>query len=251
MQRSFESGPTPGRRGGALALVAAVAIVTGGCTKEAENRVQSIYDLRRDPSPANLEQIRAALTDPNPQVRVTAMFTLVTAEVPDGKDIALAGLVDPDGFVRMTAAMLLGEFPDPSLSGPLAARVEHDPDAHVRHRAAEALGRTGGEEAARGLAIGLSDPIKSVRLASVVAVAQLGPAPYVDRLRKLATDDPEWEVRVQAVRALGTAGDPAALPEIDNALRDPSEFVRAAAAFARKRVVERPAGSAPTESPGS
>lgn len=238
MQSPFVSGPTPGRGGRTAVLAAILGIAVVGCAHEAENRVQSIYDLRRNPTTANLEKIRASLQDVDPQVRVTALFTLVTAEVPDARDLALAALEDPDGFVRTTAATLLGEFRDTSLSSALTARVQDDPDAHVRQRAAEALGRTRGPDAVRGLSIGLVDPIKGVRLASAVAAAEAGPREHVATLRKLVVDDPEWEVRVQAARALGMAQDASALPEIERALGDPSEFVRAAAALARKRIAD-------------
>ena len=53
-------------------------------------------------------------------------------------------------------------------------------------------------------------------------------------------DDPEWEVRVHAARALGLSYDEAARPTLESALEDSSEFVRSAAAYALKLLDEGP-----------
>lgn len=227
LDRDSDRGPVA-----SVVVVVAAALLVSGCAGDVHERIESIHELKLDPSPENLEKIRRYLDDPDKDVRSTAMFALVTAGVPDAIDLALDGLEDPDAFVRMTAAVLLGDFEDPAVASPLAERLLHDEDWMVRWRAAESLGTIGGEVAVDALAEGMSDPLQKVRLASVIGISRHAPAVHVEMLSRLVRDDPEWEVRVQAARALGRSRDPAAGPALEAALDDSNEFVRSAAAYA-------------------
>lgn len=207
-------------------------LLLAACGGDAEQRRGSIYELQAEPTPANIERIRELLQDPERDVRATALHALIGLGVDDSIELALTGLEDPDGFVRSTAAKLLGELGD-SAHAPLLVRVlETDTDPMARQRAAEALGEVGGADALPGLAAGLEDPIQRVRMASVEALRTLDPSYAKDRLLRVLADDPAWEVRAQAARVLGLTGDPAVLDGLQAAAEDPNEFVRSAAANA-------------------
>jgi len=170
--------------------------------------------------------------DPDRDVRATALNALVGLRVDDAADLSRAGLADQDGFVRATAAKLLGDLDSDSDAERIAAMLRADSDPVVRLRAAEALTRIGGENAVEGLARGLSDPMDDVRLAATRGLRELDPGFAKPELARLLLEDPHYEIRVQAARALGLTGDPEMRPLLESALEDPNEFVRASAAHA-------------------
>lgn len=231
----------PGRlaRIHALAVVSAIVVFVA-CGEGPAERIDTIYALKGDPTPEHVESIRAYLDDPDPQVRVTAMYQLVELDVPDARELALEGAADPAPFVRKMAAQQLERFGDEGVARVLAARATEDDDDRVRRQAALSLTEIGGPVAADALGACLTDPVADVRRACTEGVAKVDPGPHVETLVRLLGEDPEWEVRVQAARALGLAGDRDALPALTAATEDVHEYVRAAAAHAIERVREAP-----------
>jgi len=215
----------------ALLLISVVLIIPG-CKEDRNERISSIYALKADPTPENVDQIRVMWADPDRDVRATALNALVGLRVDDAADLSRAGLADQDGFVRATAAKLLGDLDSDSDAERIAAMLRADSDPVVRLRAAEALTRIGGENAVEGLARGLSDPMDDVRLAATRGLRELDPGFAKPELARLLLEDPHYEIRVQAARALGLTGDPEMRPLLESALEDPNEFVRASAAHA-------------------
>lgn len=213
-------------------LLIGLVLTIPGCKEDRNERISSIYALKADPTAENVTQIREMWADPDRDVRATALNALVVLRVEDAADLARAGLEDQDGFVRATAAKLLGDLDSGADTGRLAAMLRADSDPIVRLRAAEALARIGGETAVSGLAQGLSDPIDDVRLAATRGLRELDPGFAKPELGRLLLEDPHYEIRVQAARALGMTGDPELRPLLEAALEDPNEFVRAAAANA-------------------
>lgn len=216
-----------------------------GCGGTTEQRVGSIYEWKMDPTPENVERIRALVGDPDRDVRSTAIFALATLGEPDAGELALTGLDDPDAFVRSTCAVLLGDIEDPRIEPALGERLLGDEDSTVRWRAAESLTAHGGEVALQALADGMSDPSRQVRLASVVGICRLAPQDHVAMLSRLVAEDPEWEIRVQAARGLGRAGHPDGQLPLEGALDDPNEFVRSAAAYALTLLEEASVSAGP------
>lgn len=218
-----------------------------GCAEDRNEKISSIYALKAEPSEANQEEIRRSLDDPDRDIRATALNALVTLRVHDAAALARAGLLDEDPFVRATAAKLLGDSGDETDAQRLVAVLEADSDPIARLRSAEALQRVGGPLAVAGLTRALSDPDEHVRLAAVRAVRELDPESAKPALARLVLEDPMYEVRVQAARALGTTGDIAVLPVLEAALVDPNEFVRAAASNALRvhRAVREESDAAP------
>jgi HEAT repeat protein len=205
-----------------------VLLLLAGCGSSEHGRRGSIYELQADPTPENVAQIRELLVDSNRDVRATALHALIGLGVEDAPTLARAGLTDTDGFVRATAAKLLGELQDPRDAALLVRTLTEDSYAMARQRAAEALEEVGGPEALIGLTEGLEDPMERVRMACVGALRRLDPAFAKDALLRVLADDPAWEVRARAARTLGLTGDPEVLPALERALGDPNEFVRSA-----------------------
>lgn len=214
---------------GSLALLAIALLHGTGCGQAPQEKIGSIYDWKADPTDPNRAKIRELIADPDHDVRATALHALVTLNAPDAAELALAGLGDTDGFVRSTAAKLLGDIGDPGSADALLPLLLEDSDPVVRQRAAESLARVGGSTAIEGLARAVEDPIKEVRLESVRGLRRLDPGYATPALARLVLDDTEWEVRVQAATALGRSGNPEVVPVLQKALQDDNEFVRSAA----------------------
>jgi len=218
----------------AASLIGLVALFH--CGQTAEQRRGSIYDLRADPTEDHVRRIREYLSDPHPDVRATALNTLVGLRVPDSETLALDGLRDPDGFVRAIAAKRVGDLDRPELGDALVPVLMEDPDPQARRVAAESLERLGADPYVGALIRAMDDPIEGVRLAAVKAVRAADPSPARAALARLLLEDPSWEVRVQAAGALGQAGDVEMAPALEAALADEHELVRAAAANALDRL---------------
>ena len=198
------------------------------CGSRPEERRLSIYELKSEPTEENVARIHALVNDPDRDVRATALNALVGLAVPESEALALDALDDSDGFVRATAAKLLGDLGDPAHVGAIAVVLAEDPDPVARQRAAETLTRLKGEEAVRALARGLADPMERVRMAAVQGLSKLDPAFAKDGLVRVLREDAVWEIRAEAAHALGLTGDPEVVAELQAALEDPNEFVRSA-----------------------
>ena len=226
-----------------LALLGSVA----GCSRDRNERISAVYDLKANPTPQNVDRLRRLAADPDRDVRATALNALVSLR-PDGVgELTRHALGDEDGFVRATAAKLLADLGDPADATILGSRLREDPDPIVRRRAAEALGRLAGDVALAALADGLRDPMDDVRLAAARGLRELNPGYAKVELARLLLEDPTHDVRVQAAAALGESGDPEVRSVLETALADPNEFVRATAANAL-RVHRTVAPPAPTPS---
>jgi len=195
-------------------------------------------------------EIRALLEDQNRDVRATALNALVGLAVPDRTDLVLGALQDPDGFVRATAAKLLGDLGDGAHVGALADVLLEDPDPVTRQRAAESLVRLKGDRAVEALARALHDPMERVRMAAVDGLSKLDPAYAREDLRRLLREDAIWQIRAEAAHALGLSGDPEVAADLQAALADPNEFVRSAVSNALRILEEgRDAAPAPEAEP--
>lgn len=217
------------------------------CERSTSEKIDDIYKLKFDPTPRNIEALRDLLKHEDADLRVTAMNCLVTLDLEDSKEIAVAALEDNDAFIRATAAKLIGDMEDPAMAGFLIRHLKSDPDALVRRRACQGLIRSAGEGVATALVEALRDPDPQVRLEAIRGVKKLAPGQGTPRLIELLAQDPMWEIRVQAASALGLSGDPLAQQALESALQDQVEFVRAAAAKALRDFVIRSPDPVPDE----
>ncbi len=183
-------------------------------------------------APALVKHLSAA----EPAMRTQCVAALGKIGVSDEKSIAAITkcVVDEEPHVRRAAIQSLRRLkPDPKLIIPSLLQVIHDAQPDVAMSAMAALADMG-ETAVPALTDALSD--KSSRHWAAVVLAEIGPkaaaaAPALAELVK----DPEPEVRMQALIALGQIGGTgakSAVPAIIDALQDSEPAVRYGAAFA-------------------
>ncbi|MEU9009727.1 fumarate reductase/succinate dehydrogenase flavoprotein subunit [Streptomyces sp. NPDC048479] len=170
----------------------------------------------------SLAELRPYLSDADPAVRAAAVAAL-TETVPPGTGPALAAtLADADPGVRTAAAASLRELvevlpPEAELSRSLTEALGND-DPRVRAAALDVLRALRLGDAA-AYARTLDDPDIEVRIEAVRALVSVDALDVVAR----ATADPAREVRVTVARSLD---DPEALEPL---VHDPDILVRAAA----------------------
>jgi len=142
-----------------------------------------------------------ALHDPDPLVRRRAA-ELAARRAPEAVDL-LPALDDPDSSVVEMAAWALGEQPredDAALDKLIAVAGSHD-DALCREAAVAALGAIGHR---RGLPaiLGATKDKPAVRRRAVLALAPFD-GPDVDAALQAALTDRDWQVRQAAEDLLG------------------------------------------------
>jgi HEAT repeat protein len=198
------------------------------CGQSTEERRLSVYELGADPTPENIQKLRDLWTDPDGQVRATALNKLVGLDVPDAEALCVESLADADDFVRSIAAKLIGDLGNAAHADLLVARLMEDPFPRARENAAVSLGILGGDAAVAGLIQGLDDPLTKVRLAAAKGLRITDPVAGIAALSRVLLEDPAWEVRVQAAGALGLTADADVLPVLEAAKEDENASVRSA-----------------------
>ncbi len=175
---------------------------------------------------------RAALTDPHPAVRATALGAIARAGDLQPADL-VAGLTDPAPTVRRRAleeVAALTDDPDGRADGVSILALLDDPDPIVAEVAAFACGERIPPEpdaAARlaDLATGHDDPL--VREAAVAALGAIGDPIGLPAILAATTDKPA--VRRRAVIALTPFDGPEVDAALARALEDRDWQVRQAA----------------------
>lgn len=109
---------------------------------------------------AELEAI--ALTDPDPDERVGAIFFLSASDDPRVIPVLVQALGDPDSEVRLAAVEALGDFEE-QLSPAQLSPALHDPDPEVRFEAVSILGDIETPEAEQMVRSATNDPDEDVR----------------------------------------------------------------------------------------
>ena len=135
----------------------------------------------------------------------------------------LKALESEDKWVRRAAAKALEKMENDQVIQPLMSHLleEDEPDAEVRRSAAKALARMQPEEAIEHLAKALKDPSLGVRLDAGYALGRIG-EPAVEVLIT-ALGDRDSRVRDSAVAALGNIGGELVRNEIIGVLRSENE----------------------------
>ena len=180
-----------------------------------------------------------ALSDPSPIIRVTAAKAILALDPEEGAAALLPLLNDKDEFVRRETAYALGRTRSRTATSALSERLLNDKEAGVRGAAAVALGNIGDEAGvvalASTLAPELSAPTKSKRKreenefvlrASAEALGQIKSRTGVPALLSVVSNEKlPVDVRREAVRALGSIGDPSAIPALKSASLSEDPFV--------------------------
>lgn len=138
--------------------------------------------------------LRDALIDPEPSVRRRAAELAATHH-----DVSLvAALDDRDTMVVEMAAFAAGEQekPDPAVIARLAALATGHADALVREAAVAALGAIGHHDGLPAILVATTDKA-TVRRRAVIALAPFD-GPDVDAALERARTDRDWQVRQAA-----------------------------------------------------
>ena len=177
-----------------------------------------------------LTGLLAGLTDPDSYVRASAAQALDRRQDPEVTEALRARLDDPDLLVMIAATLSLGRQESPEATEALLVLLS-DPDSSVRFEAARALEDREGPEVTAALRAGLDDPDSSVRSAAVTALGgREGPEVTEALLARL--DDPDSSVRSAAMTALGGREGPEVTEALLARLDDPDSSVRSAAVTA-------------------
>lgn len=221
-------------------------------------RTTAIRVIGHSGAELQLSSLEQALADPDPAVRMTALDILPEALGGRATEPLLRAMNDLDDGVWRSAARQIAGFaerePDlvwSALRGALPDRrdalleelervgserlaqiaAEHvrSPDYSERALAVELAGRASGQAGVDAAVGALQDPIAPVRRAAAEALARLRSPSSVAALGRSLDVDPDPEVRIGVLRALGVIDDEGALGFLVIGLRDSEIAVREAA----------------------
>lgn len=145
---------------------------------------------------------------------------------PEALGPALELTADADPDVRSAALTLVSSFDDPAVA-PAAARLLRDPDWWIVINAADILGRLKEQRAVPGLVETLARD--EARWAAVEALGRIGGPQALQALSQLVRDE-RPEIRIEALAALALSEDERVLPILKHsAENDPVKWVRARA----------------------
>ncbi|HEY3368643.1 MAG TPA: HEAT repeat domain-containing protein [Symbiobacteriaceae bacterium] len=113
---------------------------------------------------------------------------------------------DPEFWIRQRAAVVLGLIDGPDVRQPLIQALQTDENPVVRLSAAYALGNVGGELAILALIGALQDPDFGVRLAALRTLGELGAVQACPAILRVAATDPVPEVRQVARQVAAQLG---------------------------------------------
>jgi HEAT repeat protein len=201
----------------------------------------SVYPLVKDSDPAvrtgairvlglagntgAIPTLTAATKDDNQDVRRAAVAALGTIKDPSVVPPLIDALKDSYWFVRSDAAAALGSEKDPRAVKPLLD-VVGDSDSTVESSAENALVLLAGHGAApEDFFARVDDPNSHIADIAIIALALEKDPRATPLLIKLASSS-DQVARLQAVKAMGEAGNPAAIPTLRQLVTDPNVNIR-------------------------
>jgi HEAT repeat protein len=223
-----------GRVGSAKAVPALLETVQATRTEDSDVREIALRALARIGDPRAVEPLIAALSSADAWL-TARIADILTRHGDAAVDPLITLLAGPSRHpARAWAANVLGEV-RAQRAFPALVRGLSDPDDEVRGKAATALGRLGDRRAIHHLLEHLlTDPAPFVRVRIAGTLGQFGGPEVIDRLVH-SLRDPAWWVRMRSVEALEQIG-PAAQGPLLVALDDPDAGIRSRAAAALERL---------------
>ena len=173
--------------------------------------------------------------DPSPEIKLIAAQALVRLEGSSSAFARIENILTEDNkkALRVRAAEILSDYPEPSTLLLFKRLVTKDRESDVRVAAAQALGRIGVPGGIVALEIALKyDTHELVRMTAVGALGSISH----DKAEALVSEalldlSQTGEVRAAAARALRTRSSSDAIGPLFEALKDPDPFVRLEAAI--------------------
>ncbi len=135
--------------------------------------------------------------DPSPRVRSAAVRFLAQSQRPDLRQQLIEALDDRDGRVQANAIEAIDEAGWPDRLELIIPKLQSG-NSRVQANAARALARAGDEKAAEILTAMLDDGLAERRLTAIWTIQRIGSGPWVERLARIAEDDPSAAVRRRA-----------------------------------------------------
>jgi len=230
-----------------LALVTILFLATG-CSSRSVDRVRKIQALPRESR--TFAKLHRDLASKDPGIRAAAVAAIDVLSGPEAAQAVSAAMGDADARVRSMAALRLGEIRDDASVQLLLQHLRDDPEGSVRLRCAQSLGESGAAGAEAGLSESAADPERAVRLAAVRALSRSFASTSIEILARRLAEDPDWEIRVEAAYGLARSEAGEAIPPLEAAQADVSEFVRAEAASGIAALHKLGLEAPPPEEPG-
>ncbi len=182
---------------------------------------------------ATYTTLAQALGDPSEQVRRNVLRFVLNTEGDYRDRLVMKALGDESPTVLVPAVEAVRAEMGSEAVHRLEELLKHA-DARVREAAANVLGRVGSQDCVPALMAALDDAEPNVRWFAVEGLRKLQATQAVPRVSQLLEADESARVREIAASTLGELGQPAGVPALRQALRDPNERVRQKAAAALK-----------------
>lgn len=151
------------------------------------------------PAPISAAELEQALQSDDWRVRYAALERFKPE--PEHLPLIAQALRDPQMSVRRLAVVYLGDLRTPETLPHLFAALK-DASAAVRRTAGDTLSDLGDPAAIGPMTEALSDPNKLVRWRAARFLYEAGDSSALEALRRVAAEEPEFEVRLQAEMAV-------------------------------------------------
>lgn len=165
-----------------------------------------------------------ALADAEDRSVRRALMDALAASAADRPDVLTELLSDGRWFVVRNGVAVLGEVGGEGALEHLTRALGHE-HGRVRREAVMALARLGGSDPAQLILGMLDDPDDGVRGAAAMALGVLGYERAQRPLLEHLDEEPNTDVQVEIMRALGQLGDPGSVPALEKRA-DPGLFSR-------------------------
>lgn len=225
----------------------AVAKVLSRADEEEYNRAAALTTLGALGSTKAVQALRTELAKSDSPLRATAFHALwhsrhLMARSTLEQDLA-AALASKDAALVLAATVAAAELRSPRLSAPLTALVE-DANPEIRNKAVYALGKIGDRAAVRTLRERIPK-VREARMLNNIAFAleRLDPKTFFPAVGALISHK-QAVIRMNAAFVLGDVRRGEGRPMLEQALADPSDFVKASALAALGKLGTPEAGPA-------
>ena len=206
--------------------------------KDARVREIAAWWIRRRPfgyAEIALRVRDTVVKDADPARRAAAASALGEFLDTGATPLVMKAAIDSDASVRLAAMGALRRLNDVD-SAPTIATALADGDVAVRKAAIDAATHVSGFTDTGAMAKLVSDPDASVRAKACDALAGFKVKGAVGGLAAVSKTDPDEEVRIAAVNALGEIGDASGKSAVEAATSDSSSRVRDAAKVAQLKL---------------